>query len=81
VVVLNEAGTQAGVRRFSHSHDGLNDLKQLLLSFSSQPEELMCVLETTHGLLVTFLLEAGLPVYPVNPKTIKGLRNVAGARA
>jgi transposase len=38
------------------------------------------VLETTHGLLITFLLEAGIPVYPVNPKTINGLRKVAGAK-
>jgi transposase len=80
VDVLNESGKHAGARRFSHSHEGLNELKQFLLSFTSRPEELVCVLETTHGLLITFLLEAGIPVYPVNPKTINGLRKVAGAK-
>jgi transposase len=80
VAVLNEAGKQVGARRFSHSHEGLRELKRFLLSFSPRPEELMCVLETTHGLLITFLLQAGIPVYPVNPKTINGLRKVAGAK-
>src|SRR5258708_7623863 len=80
VDVLNEAGKSVGARRFSHSHDGLNELKQFLLHFTTHPEELVCVLETTHGLLITFLLEAGIPVYPVNPKTINGLRKVAGAK-
>jgi transposase len=81
VAVLNESGQHVGARRFSHSHEGLHELKQFLFSFTSRPEELVCVLETTHGLLITFLLEAGIPVYPVNPKTINGLRKVAGARA
>lgn len=80
VAILNETGKHVGARRFPQSHEGLNDLKQFLLSFTSRPEELACVLETTHGLLITFLLEAGIPVYPVNPKTINGLRKVAGAK-
>jgi hypothetical protein len=36
---------------------------------------------TNHGLLITFLLEAGIPVYPVNPKVANQLRKAAGARA
>jgi transposase len=80
VDLLNEVGKHAGARRFSHSHEGLDELKQFLLSFPSRPEELVYVLETTHRLLLTFLLEAGIPVYPVNPKTINGLRKVAGAK-
>lgn len=58
----------------------IGELKQFLLSFTSDPDELACVLETTHGLLITFLLGAGIPVYPVNPKTINGLRKAAGAK-
>lgn len=80
VDVLNEAGKHVGAHRFSHSQEGLNDLKQFLLSFTSRPEELACILETNHGLLIAFLLSAGIPVYPVNPKTINGLRKVAGAK-
>ncbi len=80
VAVLNETGKPVGTRRFSHSQQGLNDLKQFLWSFTSRPEELACIIETNHGLLIAFLLSAGIPVYPVNPKTINGLRKAAGAK-
>jgi len=80
VDVLDETGKRVGARRFSHSPDGLNELKQFLLSFVSRPEELACIIETNHGLLIAFLLSAGIPVYPVNPKLANQLRNVAGAK-
>jgi transposase len=80
VEVLDEAGKRVGARRFPHSHDGLNELKQFLLSIAASPEHLACIVETNHGLLITFLLEAGIPVYPVNPKSANQLRKVAGAK-
>jgi transposase len=80
VEVLDEAGKRVGVRRFAHSHDGLNELKQFVLSIATDPEQLACIVETNHGLLITFLLEAGIPVYPVNPKTANQLRKAAGAK-
>ncbi len=80
VVVLDEAGKRVGARRFAHSHQGLNELKQFVLSIAAQPENLACMVETNHGLLITFLLEARIPVYPVNPKTANQLRKAAGAK-
>ncbi len=58
----------------------MEDLKQFLLSITPHFEELVCVVETSHGLLIAFLLEVGIPVYPVNPKTANALRNAAGAK-
>ncbi len=46
----------------------------------SQLEQIACVVETTQGLLITALLEAGFPVYPVNPKTLERRRAPAGAK-
>ncbi len=80
VVVLDEAGRRVGSRRFAHTHDGLNELKQFLLGIAAAPEDLACIVETSHGLLIAFLLEAGIPVYPVNPKTANQLRKAAGAK-
>src|SRR5438067_3475521 len=80
VVVLDEAGQRVDSRRFAHSHDGLHELKQCLLSIAASPEQLACIVETSHGLLIAFLLEAGIPVYPVNPKTTNRLRKAAGAK-
>src|SRR5947207_12004392 len=39
-----------------------------------------CILETNHGLLISTLLEAGLVLYPVNPKTIDRKRSASGAK-
>lgn len=80
VEVLDEAGKRVGVRRFAHSHAGLHELQAFLLGIATSPEELACMVETNHGLLITFLLEAGIPVYPVNPKTANQLRKAAGAK-
>jgi transposase len=80
VEVLDEAGKRVGARRFAHSHTGLHELKQFLLSIAAAPEHLACSVETNHGRLSTFLLEAGIPVYPVNPKTANQLRRAAGAK-
>jgi len=74
------AGKRVGVRRFAHSHDGLNELQAFLLGIAASPEDLACIVETNHGVLITFLLEAGIPVYPVNPKTANQLRKAAGAK-
>jgi predicted CoA-binding protein len=32
-------------------------------------EQVACIIETTHGLLIAHLLEQGWAVYPVNPRT------------
>lgn len=80
VEVMDEAGKRVEARRFAHSHEGLDSMKQFVLSIATSPEQLACIVETNHGLLITFLLEAGIPVYPVNPKTANQLRKVAGAK-
>ena len=80
VEVLDEAGKRVGARRFAHSHAGLHELQAFLLGIAASPDQLACIVETTHGLLITFLLEAGFPVYPVNPKMANQLRKVAGAK-
>lgn len=80
VVVLDEAGRRVGSRRVTHSQEGLEDLKQFLLGITLHVDELVCVVETSHGLLITFLLETGISVYPVNPKTANALRKAAGAK-
>ncbi len=74
------AGKRMGARRFAHSHAGLHELQAFLLGIAPEVEQLACFVETNHGLLITFLLEAGIPVYPVNPKTANQLRKAAGAK-
>jgi transposase len=41
---------------------------------------LVCLVETDRGLLITALLEAGVPVYPVNPQLVRRHRSASGAK-
>ena len=43
-------------------------------------EQMACIIETSHGLLIAHLLETGWPVYPVNPRTVDRRRAASGAK-
>src|SRR6266487_4250358 len=70
VEVMDQLGKRVGARRFAHSHEGLNAMKEFVLAIAPSPEQLACIVETNHGLLITFLLEAGIPVYPSIRKSL-----------
>src|SRR5215472_15905387 len=83
VVVLDEQGQQVATKQVDHTVEGLAQLVSFLQGIVGTPErqeELACIIETSHGLLIAALLEAGLPVYPVNPKTVDRHRKPAGAK-
>jgi transposase len=82
VLVIDEAGKKVGSLRVNHSPEGLAKLNTFLEQIPGldQKEELACIIETTHGLLIAFLLEAGWPVYPVNPRTVDRRRSASGAK-
>jgi transposase len=80
VMVIDETGQQAGSLRVAHTKAGIEELKRFLLELARTPEQLACIVETSHGLLIAALLEAGFTVYPVNPKTIDRRRNAAGLK-
>lgn len=82
VVVIDERSHQVASKRVSHTKAGMDELVQVLEGIvgSAPKEQLACVLETNRGLLITALLEAGFPVYPVNPKTLDRRRVASGAK-
>jgi transposase len=86
VAVVDELGRQCGALRVAHSAAGVETLVNYLRGYtaspdaSPQPEQIACIVETTQGLLITALLEAGFPVYPVNPKTLQHWRKPSGAK-
>src|SRR5579864_1714957 len=82
-VVIDAAGQRVATRRVAHTAMGLAELTTFLRGIgdvSEHPEHLACLVETSHGLLISALLEAGLCVYPVNPKTVDRHRKPAGAK-
>ncbi len=83
VVVLDEQGQRVASCRVTHTPEGLAQLVTFLqatVGSAPSPQELACLIETTHGLLIAALLEAGLAVYPVNPKTVDRRRKPSGAK-
>jgi transposase len=81
-LVLDDKGHQVGSLRVSHSAQGLAKLNTFLEQIigTASKEQMACIIETTHGLLITALLEAGWPVYPVNPRTVARRRAASGAK-
>jgi hypothetical protein len=81
-VVLDDAGRVVATLHVAHSVAGLRELTSALTQICGPEakEQLACFVETSHGLLIAALLEAGFPVYPVNPKTIDRRRNAAGVK-
>jgi transposase len=82
VVIIDEAARQVASKRAAHTTEGVDELISLLKSIAGAAfkEDLACIVETNRGLLITALLEAGLTVYPVNPKTIDRRRVASGAK-
>ena len=82
MLVIDDASRQVGSCRITHTVEGLTQLKDFLLTITGadRKAEIACIIETTHGLLIASLLEAGFPVYPVNPKTVDRHRRASGAK-
>jgi transposase len=80
IAVLDQQGQLVGSLRVSHSPAGLAQLKAFLLGIAGDPQQTPCFVETNHGLLISSLLEAGFPVYPLNPKTVDRRRKASGAK-
>ena len=82
-VVIDDAGTRVAATRVPHTFDGLAELIAFLRGIGdvdAQPAHLACIVETNRGLLIAALLEAGVPVYPVNPTTVDRQRKPSGAK-
>jgi transposase len=81
-LVIDETGHQVGTLRVNHTPAGLAKLNTFLQSIiaTAPKEQMACIIETTHGLLIAHLLEAGWPVYPVNPRTVDRKRSASGAK-
>ena len=82
-VVIDDAGMRVAATRVPHSSNGITALIAFLRGIGdvdTHPEHLACVVETNRGLLIAALLDAGVPVYPVNPTTVDRQRKPSGAK-
>jgi transposase len=81
-LAIDEQGRQLGSIRVAHTTEGLSRLNTYLEDIAGEQgcEHVACIIETTHGLLISYLLEHQWPVYPVNPRTVDRHRAPSGAK-
>ena len=81
-LVIDEKGRQVGSLRVDHTPEGMSRLNTFLEQIigAESKEQMACIIETPHGLLIAHLLETGWPVYPVNPRTVDRRRSASGAK-
>src|SRR5450755_2438014 len=81
-LTIDEQGRQLGSIRVAHTPEGLSKLDTYLENLAGEQghEHVACIIETTHGLLISSLLEHHWPVYPVNPRTVDRHRAPSGAK-
>ena len=79
---IDEHGRQLGRIRVAHSPEGLSQLDGYLEQRAGPggKDQVACIVETTHGLLIAHLLEQGWAVYPVKPRTVERRRAPSGAK-
>lgn len=82
VVIIDDAGHQVASKQVPHTKAGVEALTNLLTGITGpqHKDQLACIIETSRGLLITALLEAGFTVYPVNPKVVDRRRGAAGTK-
>jgi transposase len=83
VLVIDDAGRQVKAPlRVNHTPEGLEELHLFLEAITGPggKEHMACIVETSSGLLVAFLLEHGWSVYPVHPTTVDRRRAASGAK-
>lgn len=59
VVVIDEAAKTRGSLRVDHTVNGLSQLNSFLKQFTPDSARMACIIETSQGLLIAALLEAG----------------------
>jgi len=82
-LVIDDQGVMmVGSLRVDHTPQGMTRLNTFLEQIvgAESKDQMACIIETTHGLLIAHLLEAGWPVYPVNPRTVDRRRSASGAK-
>jgi len=81
IAIADQSGKYLKQFSIPHNRTGFEKLKEELLKLTSNPEELVIGIETKHGLLISFLLESGFSVYPLNPKVVDNRRKASGAKS
>ena len=81
IVALDKEANKVRTFQVKHSVEGLKQLCDILKDLAQgDPTRVGVIIETSHGLLVSALIDAGFTVYHVNPKESERRRKPSGAK-
>src|SRR5437764_4524691 len=82
-LTIDEKGHQMGSIRVDHTPQGFAKLDTFLMQIigSASREQMACIIETTHGLLLVHMLEAAWPLCPANHRAVGRGRSASAARS
>lgn len=81
IVILDKEGDKVRSLQVKHSVEGLKHLCDTLKDLTQGDlARLGIIIETSHGLLVSTLIDEGFTVYHVNPKESERRRKASGAK-
>ena len=75
VCLVGEDGTVRWRGRIAHDPDGIQHLQAAIARYEPDAAAVAVGIETSRGLLVAALVEAGYLVYPINPKAAERFRD------
>ena len=84
VCVLDRDGQEVLVREVDENAEGFSEFGRILDEWVVQGIELRAIIEKPEGLIIDFLLDHGVQVYSINPKSLKQARDlyrVSGAKS
>ena len=84
ICVLDRDGQKVLVRQVEESAEGFSEFGRILTEWADQGIELRAIIEKPEGRIIDFLLDQGVSVYPINPKSLKQARDlyrVSGAKS
>ena len=83
VCVLDQEGRSILQRTFDETAEGFTEFGRILDEWSEQGFDLVACIEKPEGLIIDLLVDHGVRVYPLNPKSLKRARELhraSGAR-
>ena len=75
VCIVDADGAVRWRKRIGHDPEGIDQLRAAIADLEPDPTQVAVAVETSHGLLVSALVEAGYVVYPINPKAAERFRD------
>jgi transposase len=75
VCIVDDAGKSLAKFRFENDYDGFIKLTSKIQQLEFNKDEVAVSIETTHGLVVAYLLDLGYTIYPVNPMAAERARD------